>query len=132
MELGIKNKNALVTGGSHGIGKSIALSLASEGCNVAICSRDPSKLKAVSRQIENFGVKSLAVRCDVLKNGDIDKTVKKILEKWKTIDILINNVGGGGRWGEEIFEKSSSTVWDEVYAKNARAAIKALQRLKIS
>lgn len=129
MELGIKGKNALVTGGSHGIGESIALSLAEEGCNVALCSRSLDKLKTVANQIENLGVKALAERCDVLKKGDIDKTVKKILEKWKTINILINNVGGGGRWGEEIFERSSSEVWDAVYAKNAKAAVQFTMKL---
>ena len=56
MDLGIRNKNALVTGGSHGIGKSIALSLAREGCNVAICSRDPKKLRETMSEIKSFGV----------------------------------------------------------------------------
>ena len=56
MDLDIKGKVALVTGGSRGLGKQIALALAKEGCKVAICSRNTSEFEQVLRQIKEFGI----------------------------------------------------------------------------
>lgn len=123
MNLGLKNKNALVTGGSHGIGRSIALALAQEGCNVAICARDKNRIGETLVKIGEYGVNSLGVSMDVLERGDIDKAITKIFKKWGTLHILVNNVGGGGRWGEEVYEKTQQNVWDDVYTKNAKAAV---------
>ncbi|MBM3206450.1 MAG: SDR family oxidoreductase [Candidatus Staskawiczbacteria bacterium] len=124
MELDIKNKYALVTGGSHGIGRAIALSLAREGCNVAICALDKEGIDSVVKEIELKGVKAVGIVCDVLKSEDIDKVMKEISDSFKTIDILINNVGGGGRWGSEIVEETKEEVWLDVYNKNAMTAVR--------
>lgn len=96
MDLNIKGKRALVTGGSKGIGKAIAESLKSEGVEVTILSRTEG------------------LKIDVMKDdlSSIDGNY----------DILINNVGGGGTWGSENYELFNE--WDEVYKKNAGAAIK--------
>src|SRR3989337_3356181 len=123
MNLNLKDRTALITGGSHGIGRSIALSLAEEGCHIAICSRTLSRLNQTVKEIESLGVKSIAVQADVLKQSDINKVKKTIDQKWRKIDILINNVGGGGKWGKEIFEKTPLKTWKEVYQKNAGATI---------
>lgn len=129
MNLGIENKNALVTGGSHGIGKSIALSLAGEGCNVAICARETGRLKDTVEQIKNFGVKALAIKADVLKKREIDKVINHLIVEWKTMHILINNVGGGGKWGKEVYEETDEKVWVDVYNKNALAAVRFTNKL---
>jgi 3-oxoacyl-[acyl-carrier protein] reductase len=123
MDLGLNGTYALVTGGSHGIGRAIALALAAEGCNVAICSRDPKTLSGVKKEIESHGVQALALPCDALKKKDIAKTLTAVKKAWGGIDILINNVGGGGRWGSAVFEDTPLETWDEVYQKNAGAAV---------
>ena len=124
MELELKGKNALVTGGSHGIGRSIALALADEGCNVAICARRYSRIEKVVSELKERGVKALGIRGDVLVHADINRTTKAVIDAWGQIHILINNVGGGGRQGEKRAEETSEDVWLDVYNKNTLAAIR--------
>lgn len=116
-------KHALVTGGSHGIGQAIAISLARQNTNVAICARDIHKINEVVNILKKTGVKVLGIQADVLKKKDIEKVEKKIIKEWGTIDIIINNVGGGGRWGKETYEDTPFNVWEEVYQKNTNSAI---------
>lgn len=123
MLLGLQDKNAIITGGSHGIGLATAKMLASEGCNVAILSRDIDKLNKAKKEIETFGVECIIVQVDVLSKESINKSFQTISKNWDSIDILINNVGGGGRWGTESFVETSQKIWDEVYDKNLNAAV---------
>ncbi len=124
MELGIKGKNVLVTGGSHGIGEAIALFFAKEGCNVSICARNKDRVDRVVEEIKTKNVSALGITADVLILSDIERVVKTIIGQWGTIHILVNNVGGGGRWGKEIAEETEDQVWIDVYSKNALAAAK--------
>jgi len=129
MDLNIKNKYALVTGGSHGIGRSIALSLAGEGCNVAICARNKDRIEKVVSEIKTKGVDAIGVSADVLVAKDIDCVVKETINAWGTVHILINNAGGGGRWGDELPEETKEEVWSEVYNKNAVVATRFTMKL---
>ena len=124
MDLGIRGKYALVTGGSHGIGFAAARALAVEGCHVAICARNEDRLAEAVRDLESHGIKALGIPADVLIHADIERVVKKVIETWKTFHILINNVGGGGRWGSPSVEDTSEQVWIDVYNKNAMAAVR--------
>jgi len=124
MELDLNKKYALVTGGSHGIGQAIALELAKEGCNVAICSRTQERIDKTLELLKDYPGHYFGVVADVLKKGNIDQVITKIDEKWGRLDILINNVGGGGRWGKEDVQATSENVWQEVYDKNAMAAVR--------
>ncbi|MCX6655468.1 MAG: SDR family oxidoreductase [Candidatus Bathyarchaeota archaeon] len=124
MDLGIKVKYALVTGGSHGIGRSIALALAEEGCNVAICARNKERIEETVRELKVKGVQSVGIQADVMILADIERVMKTIMDCWGTIHILVNNVGGGGRWGRDEVEETSEDVWLDVYTKNALAAIR--------
>lgn len=128
MELGLKGKYAIVTGGSHGIGRSIAFALAEEGCNVAICARNKDRVDKVVEEIKNRGVDALGVSADVMVGSDIERVMDEVIEKWGTVHILINNVGGGGSWGSEIVEETKEQVWLEVFSKNALAAIRFTTR----
>lgn len=123
MDLGLKGKYCLVTGGSHGIGLAIAERLAGEGANIAICSRAEERIAAAVARIEERGVKALGIRCDVLVPADIGRVLKAVIDAWGTIHILVNNVGGGGRWGKPAVEDTPEEVWRDVYQKNAMAAV---------
>jgi len=122
MELGLKGKYALITGGSHGIGRSIAIELAKEGVNIAICSRTQSKLDETISILKQYNVDSISVNVDVLEADAVDKVMNVINKRWGKLDILVNNVGGGGRWGKEEPLDTKPEVWGEVYQKNAGVA----------
>ncbi len=124
MDLALKEKYALVTGGSHGIGRSIALALAEEGCNVAICARNKHRIEETVVELEARGIQSIGIPADVMIPADIERVMKTIIDSWGTIHILVNNVGGGGRWGSPIIEETPEEVWLDVYNKNALAAIR--------
>lgn len=124
MDLKIKDKYALVTGGTHGIGKAIAFALADEGCRVAVCSRTRSRIEETEKQLKSKGVDCLAIQADVTIEKDINKVVDEIIKKWGTLHILVNNVGGGGRWGKEDIEETDEKVWQEVYDKNVMSSIR--------
>lgn len=124
MDLALKGKYALVTGGSHGIGKSIAMELAEEGCHVAICARDKERVEKAVSEIKTNGVDGIGISADVLIPADIERVMKMVIDSWGTIHILVNNVGGGGRWGSDEVEATSENVWVDVYNKNALAAVR--------
>lgn len=124
MDFGLSGKIALVTGGSHGIGLATALALADEGCSVAICARDADRLENARALIEARGAQALAFPADVLVADDVAEVVANVVMSWGTVHILVNNVGGGGRWGSDVIESVHEDVWTEVYAKNATAAVR--------
>ena len=129
MDYGLKGRSALVTGGSHGIGLATARQLAAEGCNVAICSRSAARLKSATAELEACGVRTLAVAADLLEANAADRVMDTVEREWGEIQILVNNVGGGGRWGKEIVEETEVRVWSEVYEKNAMAAVRFTHRV---
>ena len=94
MDLNIKGRVALVTGGSRGLGKQCALSLAREGVNVAICGRTAETLAAAGAEIEATGAKVATISGDVGEQADIARMHAEATAALGPIDILVNNVGG--------------------------------------
>jgi len=95
MDLGLKGKTALVTASSKGIGKAVAEELATEGCNVAICSRTKNDLENVADDLKRkYGVDVSWSVCDLNKSADIENTFNIVLQQFGKIDILVNNCGG--------------------------------------
>jgi gluconate 5-dehydrogenase len=92
----LKGQVALVTGCSGGLGVQMAKALASQGCNIVAVARRLDKLEAVVDEIKSeFGVDALALKCDITDTEIVNETVKKALEHFGRIDILINNAGTG-------------------------------------
>lgn len=123
MDFSITGRVALVTGGSHGIGLKTAETLALEGCRVAILARDPARLSAAARTIGSSGAPVLTISGDASDPETAARAVSQVASEWGSVHILINNVGGGGRWGSEIVEETPLSTWQEVHAKNAMAAV---------
>ncbi len=95
MELGLKNKVALVLGSSQGLGKSVAYGLAGEGARVIICGRNEETLGATVEEISNdTGAEVLPIQCDLSVAEERERLVGSALEKWGRIDILVTNTGG--------------------------------------
>ena len=124
MDFGIRGKYALVTGGSHGIGRAIALQLADEGCHVAICARTEPRISEAVSALKAKGVQALGIAADVLVPTDIERVMQAVVSAWGTVHILVNNVGGGGRWGSAVVEETADDVWLDVFNKNAMAAVR--------
>lgn len=90
-----KNKVALVTGASDGIGRALALELARAGADVAILARSTARLQELSKQVEAFGVRSLPLTCDVTDRAALTSAVHQTAESFGRLDLLINNAGMG-------------------------------------
>lgn len=110
MELGLKGKNAVVTGATLGIGKSIALMLAKEGANVAICARRESPLRVTEQEIAAEGVKAYSQICDVGNDAQLSGFLQQAKEELGSIDILVNNVSALSLGDSEDDWKSSLNV----------------------
>ena len=93
MDLGLKGKVALVTGASMGIGEATAIELASEGCDLAICSRHADQLAKVRDQVVAKGVRCVVAECDIRKPGDIAALMNEVGRAYGRLDILVNNAG---------------------------------------
>ncbi len=120
---------ALVTGGSHGIGREVATQLALAGCNIAVCARGKERLFAFVDYLRAGGCDAIGIEADVTIPENVDKVIEQVISRWGTVHILVNNVGGGGRWGKENPLESDDLVWGEVYNKNAMTAIRFTMRV---
>ena len=94
MDFGLKNKTAIIGGSSKGLGKACAIALAGEGANIILCARSPEELASTQREIEQLGIKVLALSVDMSSKEDNKRIVDKTIETFGSIDILINNSGG--------------------------------------
>ncbi|MBT5872696.1 MAG: glucose 1-dehydrogenase [Candidatus Latescibacteria bacterium] len=122
MDLGLKDKVALVTGSSRGIGRSIALGLAEEGCNVSLCARGETTLRQTESEVSAKGVRTVATAVDMMQAGGVQQVVQNTLEEFGRIDILINNVGGS-KWTP--FGDVADEEWNEIFDMNLWAAVRA-------
>ncbi len=111
----LKGKMALITGGSRGIGKAIALALAEEGVNVAITGRNEEKLKAVVQEIEQKGVKSAYAVFDITSKTEVYGALEKLQKDFGKIDVLVNNAGIAAFGG--ILEMEDEK-WEEIVKTN--------------
>jgi len=121
MDLGLKNKTALITGAERGIGRDIALTLAKEGVNIAYCDiRIEKGKKSTQAEIRNVGRKVLAMEVDVSNESQVTRTVQATIKKFGCIDIFINNAGII-EW--EPVTKITLECWNRIMAVNLTGAM---------
>ncbi len=90
----LKNKVALITGSSRGIGKATALLFAKEGAKVIVnYSKSDKEANAVANEIKNLGSDAIAIKCDVSSEEQVKEMIEKAINKFGRIDILVNNAG---------------------------------------
>jgi 3-oxoacyl-[acyl-carrier protein] reductase len=114
----LEGKRAIVTGGSMGIGASIAKELARQGANVAINYRKhDTEARQVVAEIESLGRKGLAIKADVANFADAQRMVDEVKEKFGGLDILVNNAGINR---DSVVWKMTEQQWDEVLDTNLK------------
>lgn len=118
MDLGLTGKAAIVTGSSRGIGRSIALALADEGCNVVLCARGEEALRQAEDEVRRRGVRTLAVVADVTRRDGVETLVRRAVDAFGRVDVLVNNVGGSSAGDED-------EAWDASYGANLLPAVRA-------
>jgi NAD(P)-dependent dehydrogenase (short-subunit alcohol dehydrogenase family) len=114
--LKLKDKVALITGGSKGIGQAIALAFAREGASVVVASRTLSDANETASMIKAFDVRALALKVDVSQMEDVEKMVNAIIQEFGTIDILVNCAGMFGPIGPLV--KNDMSKWIETINVN--------------
>lgn len=113
VSLSLSGKFALVTGGSQGIGESIARALATYGAHVVVAARNEEKASAVARAIVAEGGKAEALRLDVADPASVSAAFKAVVEKHGKLDILVNNAG---ITDDGLVLRMSKDSWDKVIA----------------
>ena len=114
----LKDQVAVITGGAQGIGKAIAIALAGEGANLVLSDVDEAGVQATAAQLaQEKGVQTLGVKGNVALFSDCEKLVEQSLDKFKRIDILINNAG---ITRDNLLMRMSDEEWDSVLAVNLK------------
>jgi len=115
-EMRLAGKVAIITGGSRGIGRAMALAFAQEGAKVVVVGRNKSRCQEVFAQISRSGGTAISIQADVSKEADVAAMVSQIKEKFKRIDILVNNAAVNLPFREVI--ELTLDEWNWVIATN--------------
>lgn len=115
----LRDKVALITGGSTGIGKATALRFAAEGAKVAVTGRDRKTLQSAIEEITDIGGEAIWVEGDVQDKSDVTRMVDGVLERWGTIDVLVHNAG---ICNPASFLELEEAEWDRHMAINLKGA----------
>ena len=113
------DKTAIVTGAGSGIGKAIALELASRGCDVAVCGRRLEPVQATAAEITALGRRAYAASADVSNGESVTAFVAEVLKTFGHIDILVNNAG---LTRDNLLIRMSEEEWDAVLGTNLKGA----------
>lgn len=119
MSISLEGKTSLVTGGSRGIGRAIALKLAELGSDVVITyARSKDAAEEVVTEIEGFGRKGKAVQADAVEFGSAEELINEIVSDWGKLDILVNNAG---ITKDNLILRMSEEQWDDVITTNLKS-----------
>lgn len=119
----LKDRIAIVTGSTSGIGKAIAKAMAAEGARVVVNGRHAEAAEEIAGEIRRTGGTALAVPADVTLSAAVESMVKSVLDAFGRVDILVNNAGGlAGVRPTQHLEEVLEDEWDRVVALNLKAA----------
>jgi NAD(P)-dependent dehydrogenase (short-subunit alcohol dehydrogenase family) len=124
MDFELKDKIALVTGASSGIGRATALKFVAAGARVALVGRDAEALEAVAGEIAQQGGEAFAVAADVTKEADAERAVASSVERFGGLDVLVNAAGG---LHSGTVETTTLSAWDAMLDVNLRAVFHLMQ-----
>lgn len=118
----LKNRIALVTGASSGIGRACAEVLAREGANLLICARREDRIRQLGKELMGkYGVDIHAFALDVRNQPAVEQTLSSLPEKWKAIDILVNNAGLSR--GLDKLHEGLLSDWEEMIDTNVKGLL---------
>jgi NAD(P)-dependent dehydrogenase (short-subunit alcohol dehydrogenase family) len=121
----LTGKVAIVTGGSRGLGRAMALGLARAGADVVVTSRTLPACQAVAEEIQRVGRQAHAIACDISDEADIARLVAGAYERFGHCDVLVNNAGVTMSF-RPLFE-TTGAFFDEVYAVNVKGPMQLAQ-----
>jgi 3-oxoacyl-[acyl-carrier protein] reductase len=116
--MNLKDKVAVVTGGTRGIGKGIALKLAREGASVALCGTNDATIQTAVAEIQALGRDCFGSKVDVSKGAEVEAFAKAVLDRFGKADILVNNAG---ITRDNLLLRMSEREWDEVLDTNLKS-----------
>jgi len=115
MDLNLAGKTVIVTGGGSNIGRGIVLAFAKEGSNLAIAEIDEAQGQKVAEEVNALGSKAIAIRTDITDVDSVATMVKRTLEEFGKIDVLVNNVG----WNmDRLFVEKPRAEWEKEVSIN--------------
>ena len=117
MDLGLKNKVAVVAAASQGLGKAVAQALADEGAKVAICARNPKALDLAAQQVDG---EVLAHVCDVTREDEVARFLSAVRTRFGPVDICVANAGGPPA---KTFEQTSPSDWEQAVQLNLMSTL---------
>ncbi|HEY7106778.1 MAG TPA: SDR family NAD(P)-dependent oxidoreductase [Acidimicrobiia bacterium] len=121
MDLGLRDRVAIVTGASRGIGRQVAIDLAAEGCHVALGGRDAVALAAVTKEVERAGVRAMQLVVDLEVDRDATPIVRRVRDELGPVDILVNNAGGNSP--RKLLELTDED-WQQGFEQNFFSAVR--------
>jgi NAD(P)-dependent dehydrogenase (short-subunit alcohol dehydrogenase family) len=122
VDLGLRDRVAIVTGASRGIGKQIALDFAREGAHVVLCARTIEALEATALDVEAHGVRAVVVAADLFDPAAAPLLAERTLEALGRIDVLVNNMGGSGT--PKRLHKLTDDDWHEGFELNFFSSVR--------
>jgi 3-oxoacyl-[acyl-carrier protein] reductase len=127
MDLGLKDKIAVIGGASKGIGKATALGFAREGAKVVICARDPSLLQEAAEEIrQETGTDVLPVSGDLSQAEAAERLIDETVKRFGTVHVLVANTGGPPLGG---FAKMSDADWEHAFALNFLSTVRLIRKV---
>lgn len=121
----LRNKTALVTGASRGIGKAIAITLAAEGVNIAVnYLNNGEKAEKVCQAVRDSGSRAISIQADVSRSDEVFSLIKQTKDDFGTIDILVNNAG---ITRPQPLEQITEQDWDELISVNLKSVFLVTQ-----